>query len=185
MLTRTVIATAFLSTALLLVLIGFSRGQGSHAPIAVRHFVASDTQVIGTKFFSGAWSCRGGTPAGKVMSSDVMFTQLLDGRFLQVHHMDRQPGRYESVAMWPLTHARERFSTVVYDNFGGARRFNAERADAEGVVLRRDTTELDARAESFTYRASSESTYWYAWYVRRAAGQPLVLGDSATCHRVH
>ncbi|MEO7456119.1 MAG: hypothetical protein ABIY52_07635 [Gemmatimonadaceae bacterium] len=164
MFTRTVV-----STASLLLLTGFG-AYGSR---------------VGTQFFTGSWSCSGGTPAGRQMNSDVVFTPVLDGHFLEARHVDRPPGRYESVAMWPLDTAAGHFSTVVYDNFGGARHFAAEVSGAAAVVLVRDTLEQGARAESFTYRASSESTYWYAWYVRRAAGQPLALGDSATCHRIH
>lgn len=135
-------------------------------------------------FFSGHWSCAGGTPAGRVLLADVLFTPTMNAHWLESRHVDRPPGRYESISLWSLDPSSDSATgTVVYDNFGGARRFTSRVPIAGTVVWTRDTTEAGARMETFTYRRVSDSTYWYAWHVRREPGKPIVLGDSATCRR--
>jgi hypothetical protein len=114
----------------------------------------------------------------------VRFAALLGNRWLESSHVDVPPGPYASLALWPLSPADSSPpATVVYDNFGGARRFLVNGWTADSIVLVRDTTERGARLEQFTYRRVSPNTYWYAWHVRRAAGGPVVLGDSASCTR--
>jgi hypothetical protein len=145
---------------------------------------ATDSVAPLARFLVGAWTCRGGTPAGRTLSSDVRFGAVLGDRWLEVAHLDVPPGRYSSLALWPLAPADSApLTTVVYDNFGGARRFLLDGWKSDSVVLVRDTTERGARGERFTYRRVSPNSYWYAWHVRRAASGPEVLGDSATCTR--
>ena len=143
---------------------------------------ATDTIPAPYRFFVGRWSCSGGSPSGRALSADVAFSPQLDGRFIQMHHRDRPPGRYESLALWPVT--AQPFQTVVHDDFGGMRRFSGSVSSAGAVLLQRDTLEQGARPESFSYEPLTDSTYLYSWHVRRAPGQPLVLGDSAVCRRV-
>ena len=143
---------------------------------------ATDTILAPYQYFVGRWSCSGGSPSGRALSADVAFSPQLEGRFIQMHHRDRPPGRYESLALWPVT--AQPFQTVVHDDFGGMRRFSGSVSSAGAVLLRRDTLEQGARPESFSYAPLTDSTYLYAWHVRRAPGQPLVLGDSAVCRRV-
>lgn len=145
---------------------------------------ATDSVAPLARFLVGAWTCRGGTPAGRTLSSDVRFGPVLGDRWLEVAHLDVPPGRYSSLALWPLAPADSApLATVVYDDFGGARRFLLDGWKPDSVVLVRDTTERGARPERFTYRRTSPTSYWYAWHVRRDASGPEVLGDSATCTR--
>lgn len=145
---------------------------------------ATDSVPPLARFLVGAWTCRGGTPAGRTLSSDVRFGAVLGDRWLEVAHLDVPPGRYSSLAHWPLAPADSTpLATVVYDNFGGARRFLLDGWKSDSVALVRDTTERGARPERFTYRRESPNSYWYAWHVRRGASGPEVLGDSATCTR--
>ena len=149
-----------------------------------RAVTASDSVPPLARFLVGVWACRGGTPAGRTLDSEVRFTASLGDRWLQSAHVDVAPGRYSSLAMWPLAPAdSEPLTTVVYDNFGGARRFLLDGWTPDSVVLVRDRTERGARVEQFTYRRVSPDSYWYAWHVRRGASGPAVLGDSATCTR--
>jgi hypothetical protein len=135
------------------------------------------------RFLEGVWRCRGGTPAGKVLESDVTFGSTLDAHWVKSEHVDIPPGRYRSLALWPADTTGREVVTTIYDNFGGARRFAGSWSD-DSIVWRRDTSETGARPERFTYRRTSVDTYWYAWHVRRGAGLPMTLGDSATCRRV-
>ena len=135
-------------------------------------------------FLRGQWHCEGGTPAGKTLSGDTRFATAMADHWLEARHLDRPPGRYESVAMWPLASApADHQLMTLYDNFGGARRFLATAWGNDSIVWVRDTTEAGSRRETFTYRRQSSSSYWYAWHVRRAPSAPVTLGDSATCTR--
>jgi hypothetical protein len=135
-------------------------------------------------FLVGFWECRGGTPSGRTLASEVKFTSLLGKRWLESSHVDVPPAPYSSLALWPVALADSSASaTVVYDNFGGARRFLLNGWTPDSVVLVRDTTERGARLETFTYRRVAPDSYWYAWHVRRGASGAPVLGDSATCKR--
>jgi hypothetical protein len=156
--------------------------------VAVRDRMAKE--VLATipplaAFLRGSWSCEGGTPAGKTLSGETQFVSSLSDRWLESRHIDRSPGRYASVAEWPImAPASNRPSMILYDNFGGARRFFASGWGVDSIVWVRDTTEAESRMETFTYRRQTDSTYWYAWHVRRAPPSgPTVLGDSATCTR--
>lgn len=107
----------------------------------------------------------------------------LGDRFIQSAHHDEPPGRYMSLALWPTDTTQRQQATVVYDNFGGHRRFVSDRWGADSIVWVRDTTEAQARLETFTYRRTGPDAYWYAWHVRASPSRPIVLGDSATCRR--
>jgi hypothetical protein len=162
------------------------------AVTAPRKDTATITRAVATRdsvpplarFLVGVWSCQGGTPAGRTLTSEVRFVAQLGDRWLQSAHVDVPPGRYSSLALWPLAPAdSEPLTTVVYDNSGGARRFLLDGWTPDSVVLVRDRTERGARVEQFTYRRVSPDSYWYAWHVRRGTSGPTVLGDSATCTR--
>lgn len=156
--------------------------RGSRASSAVR----ADSLPPLAAFFVGTWSCRGGTPAGRVMTARVTFTSALDGKWIQSEHMDDPPGKYHSLGVWPVGASNGQLAMTVYDNFGGARRFVAVAGWAgDSIVWMRDTTGVHPapRLESFTYKRVAGNAYWYAWHVARTPGGPFVLGDSSTCRR--
>jgi hypothetical protein len=142
-----------------------------------------DSEPALATFLVGRWSCRGGTPAGRRLDSQVVFRRVVGGHWLEVTHQDVPPGKYMSESLWPAR-SRPNIVSVVYDNFDGDRRFIAASWTADSIVWVRDTSEAKARLESFTYRRMSPASYWYAWHVVRTPGTPIVLGDSATCLRV-
>jgi hypothetical protein len=159
----------------------FMRSEPAHG---TRIANGSDSVQALARYFAGTWHCRGGTPAGRTLESDVVFTMMLGARWLSSEHTDVPPGRYHAYSLWPTDTGQHAVLSTIYDNFGGARRFSAMwRADS--IVWMRDTMETGARLESFTYRRVSDSAYWYAWHVRPAAARPMVLGDSATCRRLN
>jgi hypothetical protein len=160
--------------------LGFSgpSSRGSVRPTSP----SADTVPPLARFLEGRWHCRGGTPAGRVLESDVAFAMSLGARWLSSEHTDVPPGPYHAFSLWPTDTAHRALASTVYDNFGGARRFFGAWG-TDSIVWLRDTTEGGARLESFTYRRTSANAYWYAWHVRRANGAPVALGDSATCRR--
>lgn len=172
-----------LSTVELLSALVFAFVPASRVGVATRVSVVADSVPSLARFLAGNWRCAGGTPSGRVLIADVEFTAVLGDRFIQSGHRDQPPGRYMSLALWPTDTAQRRQATVVYDSFGGHRRFFADRWEADSIVWVRDTTEEQARMETFTYKRTGPDAYWYAWHVRRAADGPFVLGDSATCRR--
>lgn len=68
---------------------------------------------------------------------------------------------------------------MLYDNFGGHRRFLAMASATREITLSRDTTEPGARVERFTFRPRPDGTLWFAWEVQR--GGTWALGDSLSC----
>jgi hypothetical protein len=165
-------------------IIGATAHRPARAARNISRPVAADSIASPLGFFAGHWSCVGGTPAGRVLVADVNITPAMNNRWLEVRHADRPPGRYQSLSLWVLgAPADSTTTTIVYDNFGGARRFDTQGWATDRIVWVRDTTEAGARMETFTYLHVSDSAYWYAWHVRRTPGAPLVLGDSATCRR--
>jgi hypothetical protein len=171
-------STLGLLTALMLAFV-----PTSGAGFAAHLNAVTDSVPSLARFLAGSWRCTGGTPSGRVLIADVEFTMTLGDRFIQSGHRDQPPGRYMSLALWPTDTAPRRQATVVYDNFGGHRRFFADRWSADSIVWVRDTTEEKARMETFTYKRTSPDAYWYAWHVGRPAAAGFVLGDSATCRR--
>ena len=141
-----------------------------------------DTLPPLARFLVGSWQCRGGTPAGRVLNGRVTFSAVLQDHWLAWEHEDVPPGRYNARSLWPTDTAAP-LASVVYDNFGGARRFLATAWSPDSIVWMRDSLEKNARRESFTYRRVSDRSYWYAWHVVRPGSTQMVLGDSATCSR--
>lgn len=133
-------------------------------------------------FLIGRWNCRGGTPAGQPMESNVEFQWALDSVWLEETHVDLAPGRYKSLAMWSRDLSSPSPTAIVFDSFGGNRRFVGE-LRGDSIVWVRDTTDKGARPETFTYKRLTPDAYWYGWQVQRASGAPETLGDSLTCRR--
>jgi hypothetical protein len=114
----------------------------------------------------------------------VTFTPELDGRWLAYSHVDRAPGRYRALALLgPLPADTGELKTVLHDNGGGQRRFSGRVPTGGALVIVRDSTEPGPRPERFTFRPTSDSTFWFAWELRRAPGAAWSLGDSLACRR--
>jgi hypothetical protein len=132
-----------------------------------------------SKALAGNWSCSGAFASGKPLAADVSFTPSLNGRWLTYHHQDRAPGRYEaSATLGPASRDTTIAPVTIYDNFGGNRRFLPTLAGTE-LVLLRDTTEVGARLERFTFRPRGAGGLWFAWELARNGA--WVLGDSLAC----
>jgi hypothetical protein len=136
-----------------------------------------------SRFFAGPWNCRGAFASGRPIAAEVTFTPVLGGRWLEYHHVDAAPGRYEALALWPGADTASPQPVVLYDNGGGHRRFIGSGWATDTVRLIRDSTDPGAHAERFTFRATSDSSYWFGWEIQRAPGAPWVLGDSLSCRR--
>lgn len=101
---------------------------------------------------------------------------------MEYHHRDRPPGQYEAISLWgPALRDSALATSVLYDNFGGHRRFLSTYSSSGEVTLVRDTTEAGARVERFTFRPRADGTLWFAWQVLR--GGTWALGDSLSCRR--
>ena len=144
--------------------------------------VLSDSASSWARALSGQWSCAGAFSNGKPLAADVGFTPALGGRWLSYHHQDRAPGRYEATALLgPAFRDSAMVASVIFDNFGGHRRFLPAAASTGEVTLVRDTTEAGARLERFTFRPRPDSTLWFGWEIGR--GGTWLLGDSLSCRR--
>lgn len=140
-----------------------------------------DSSATWSRALEGSWSCAGAFASGKTLAADLNFTRVLGGRWLSYHHKDRPPGQYEATSLWgPAQWDTTMSPTLLYDNFGGHRRFFPGSTGSE-VVLTRDTTDAGARLERFTFRPRPDGTLWFAWEVSRQGA--WALGDSLSCSR--
>lgn len=142
----------------------------------------SDSSSTWARALSGQWSCAGAFANGKPLAADVGFTQSLGGRWLSYHHQDRAPGRYEATALLgPAFRDSAMVATMIFDNFGGHRRFQPSASSSGEITLLRDTTEAGARLERFTFRPRPDGTLWFGWEVGH--GGAWLLGDSLSCRK--
>lgn len=131
---------------------------------------------------SGRWSCAGAFGSGKPLAADIEFTPVLAGRWVQYHHLDRAPGRYEASALLgPATFDSTLVPTTLFDNFGGHRRFQLTQSPENRITLLRDMSDPGARVERFVFEPRSQAQLWFAWEVQRDGA--WVLGDSLQCRR--
>lgn len=134
-------------------------------------------------FFAGHWGCHGAFASGKPIAADVTFTPELDGRWLQYRHADRPPTTYQALGLWGSVDSSGRVVTVLHDNFGGMRRF-ASTGWRDGTLrFVRDSLDRAPAGERFTFRRSSDASFWFAYEVNRPGAAGWVLGDSLTCRR--
>ncbi|HEU4698930.1 MAG TPA: hypothetical protein VFS40_07115 [Gemmatimonadales bacterium] len=147
--------------------------------------IAADSLPAWARWLEGRWGCTGAFASGRPIAADVAFAAELGNRWLAYRHMDRAPASYQAFALLgPLTPADTgRLVAVLHDNGGGQRRFTSAGWRDGALVLLRDSTEAGARPERFIWRRTSDSTYWFAWELRRTPGGPWTLGDSLGCRR--
>ena len=142
----------------------------------------TDSASTWTRALSGPWTCAGAFANGKALAADIVFTPALGGRWLSYHHQDRDPGRYEATALLgPALRDSAMVATMIFDNFGGHRRFLPSASATGEITLVRDTTESGSRLERFTFRPRPDGTLWFGWEVGR--GGAWVLGDSLSCNK--
>jgi hypothetical protein len=144
--------------------------------------VAADSTSAWAGFFAGKWSCEGAFANGRPLAADLEFTPMLAGRWLEYHHKDRPPGRYEARALWgPAQRDTGLAVTALHDNFGGRRTFLVTAPRDSGVTLARDTREPGAQTERFRFVPRGAAAFWFVWEVQR--GGAWTLGDSLGCTR--
>lgn len=153
-------------------------------PLAAQAIPAGTTDSVSgwAHLLTGPWGCSGAFASGRPLAADIVFAAALNAHWLEYHHRDRAPGRYEATALLgPALADSTVVPTVLYDNFGGHRRFGVTTSPTGEVILARDTTEKGARVERFTFRPRADGTLWFGWEVQRDGG--WALGDSLSCRR--
>ena len=142
----------------------------------------SDSLSGWARALQGGWGCAGAFASGKPLAADITFTPVLRTHWVEYHHRDRAPGQYEATALLgPALRDSALVPVVLYDDFGGHRRFRASAAPSGEITLARDSTEAGARVERFTFRPRPDGTLWFGWEVQRDG--TWVLGDSLSCRR--
>lgn len=149
-----------------------------------------DSALIAT--FQGAWHCTGAFANGKAIESDMRFTADLDRHWLRVVHDDVPPNGYHAQSMWGADPNTGKLMAVIFDNFGGARRFTS--AGWNGKVVRFDVAALGdsasssvagnaKRAERFTYTTTVNGTFRMRYEVSGDGRATWRLGDELLCSR--
>jgi hypothetical protein len=142
--------------------------------------------------FQGSWHCAGAFANGKKIESDMTFTPDLDRHWLRVVHDDVPPNSYHAQSMWGTDPGTGKLMAVIFDNFGGARRFTS--AGWSGRVVRFDIAAMGDsapssaarnmnRIERFTYTTGTAGTFGMRYEVSADGGQSWRLGDELRCTR--
>jgi hypothetical protein len=130
--------------------------------------------------FQGSWHCAGAFANGNKIESDMTFSVDLDRHWLRLVHDDRPPNGYHAQSMWGADASTGKWMSMIFDNFGGARKFTSTGWDGHGI-------ELDGapgpRRERFTYVVESPSTFRTRYEVSGDAGVTWKLGDELLCTR--
>jgi hypothetical protein len=130
--------------------------------------------------FQGSWHCAGAFANGKQIESDMSFSADLDRHWLRLVHDDRPPNGYHAQSMWGADASTGAWMAMIFDNFGGARKFTSAGWNGHGI-------ELDGapgpRRERFTYAVESPTTFRVRYDVSADSGGTWRLGDELLCNR--
>jgi hypothetical protein len=130
--------------------------------------------------FHGTWHCAGAFANEKKIESDMMFSADLDRHWLRLVHDDRPPNGYHAQSMWGTDASTGKWMAMIFDNFGGARKFTSSGWDGHGIQL---DGAPGPRRERFTYAVESTSTFRMRYEVSADSGTTWHLGDELRCTR--
>jgi hypothetical protein len=137
-----------------------------------------DTALV--SFFHGSWHCAGEFSNGKKIESAMTYTADLGNHWMRVTLDDVPPNGFHALSMWGADGDTGHMMSMIFDNFGGARKFTSAGWDGHKLVL---DGAPGARRERFTYASESPSTYRMSWEVSGDAGATWKLGDALLCTR--
>jgi hypothetical protein len=130
--------------------------------------------------FQGSWHCAGAFANGKKIESDMTFSADLDRHWLRVVHDDRPPNGYHAQSMWGADADAGKWMSMIFDNFGGARKLTSAGWDGHTMVFEGAP---GPRRERFTYAVATPSSFRMTYEVSGDAGATWKLGDSLVCTR--
>ena len=134
-------------------------------------------------YLAGRWSCAGEFANGRKLEADLAWTPQLDGKWLELRHTDRAPGRFQAIAHWGTDPATGTMVSVTFDIGGGVRLFTAADGWTNRAVVF-ETRQLMAPPrgrERFTWRAESDTTLRMTWEVERDGAWRM--GDYLVCNK--
>lgn len=129
-------------------------------------------------FFVGDWSCVGRFADGNTIASRETFAPSLDGRWLEMHHVDDPPHRYKAIEMWRYDAAAKRLRVYVFDNSGGKREYTStgwyrNRLELQNVATR-------GYVDRFTFQRRGDRQYRVI-YAHRTENRRWKIGDTLDC----
>jgi hypothetical protein len=130
--------------------------------------------------FQGSWHCAGAFANGNKIESDATFTVDLDRHWLRLVQDDRPPNGYHALSMWGADASTGKWMSMIFDNFGGARKFTSAGWDGHGIEL---YGAPGPRRERFMYAVESTSSYRMRYEVSADGGGTWRLGDELLCTR--
>jgi hypothetical protein len=130
--------------------------------------------------FQGSWHCAGAFANGKKIESNMTFSADLDRHWLRVVQDDRPPNGYHAQSMWGADASTGKWMSMIFDNFGGARKFTSTGWDGHAIVL---DGAPGPRRERFTYAVEAPSSFRMRYEVSGDDGATWRLGDELLCTR--
>jgi hypothetical protein len=164
---------------LALALVGVAGAEAAHAQAATPRPL--DSEMVA--YFSGRWTCAGQFSNGKPIEAGMSFAPVLEGKWLEQTHTDRAPNTFQAISMWGVDGASGEGFSMLFDNFGGARRFESSGWSNRSISFERSSLPADpARRERFTYRAEADGTFRMSYDITRD-GKEWRMVDTLLCRR--
>jgi hypothetical protein len=162
-----------------------SRGESSIQASHARNYGAKlkkDMESLAE--FEGRWSCHGSFPAsGKQIDSEIVFTPELEGAWLQVRHDDLLPNQFHAIELWGLDSGRKQFVALIFDNFGGMRKFTSTGWISDTLIwIGEPSTTAPFTTQRFVFSRPSPTQFTVNWEVKKGSAD-WRLGDTLTCRR--
>ena len=164
------------AVCLFLILACSARAQTSSAKLQ-----ANLEQLSG---WMGLWHCDGKfVKTGKPISSSIVFSPTLEGRWIEVHQDDEPPNRFHSVQFWSHDDKDSRFVGTLFDNFSTTpRNFDGVFSDGKLTWKRSIGGSSPNVAEQFVFETKG-SKLAITYQVMRNGESSWGGGDVLECSR--
>jgi hypothetical protein len=145
---------------------------------AVREFQAPLEPLA---FFVGSWECAGEfTASKKPVAAHLGVSADLEGAWLSLRWDDRAPGQFHALELWGFDAAAKRFVNLIFDNFGGVRRFSSPGWGGSSLVWTAEAASGAVPGERFVFERKTDRQLTVTWQVRKL-GADWTTGDQLTC----
>ena len=143
---------------------------------------AAATALEPLSFFAGQWDCAGEfTASQKPIAAHVAAVADLEGAWLSFRWDDKAPGPFHALEMWGFDKTAKRFTNLIFDNFGGVRRFSSPGWEGSSLVWTLEAAGSPPAAEErFVFERQAGRQFVVSWQVRKPSAD-WKTGDRLTC----
>jgi hypothetical protein len=133
-------------------------------------------------FFVGSWHCEGKfTESGKVITANLLFEPILNGKFLLFRHDDEPPFHYHAWSEWGWDSNANQFVSTIQDATGGIRVFRSS-GWTDRTIRWSGGTLPDTSDQQFVFERLDNDSFRVSYSYRKNDSWKSV--DSSLCNRV-